>query len=346
MERSRLRPSGERTLPIELVQEAAAFAASRGWDVPAVLREAGIPNGLVSQSWTRITEAQAVQFTQAVWQLTDDEAFGMADHPLPRGSFRLLLYGAISAPDLGSALKRLEGFTHAMPALPSVRVSPVGPDDPDLTRILLDLHHGNKPEYRVLAWTALAIVHRVSAWAIGRPLDLVRVELPAGASASSELADEMFGAPQVHDADAVALVLRTRALRGAIVRDTAALDDFVASSPVGLLRRTRNRRASSAHRVRALVLRDIRTGRPQAETMAERLHVSPATLRRQLAAESTSLREIRDTALRDAAVVALTEGEAPIAQIAADLGFSETSAFTRAFRRWTGHAPSAYRDKR
>lgn len=173
------------------------------------------------------------------------------------------------------ALKRLEGFTHAMPALPSVRVSPVGPDAPDLTRIRLDLDHWNKPEYRVLAWTALAIVHRVSAWAIGRPLDLVRVELPAGASASSELADEMFGAPQVDDADAVALVQRTRALRCAIVRDAAALDDFVASSPVGLLRRMRNRRASSADRVRALVLRDIRTGRPQAETIAERLHVSP-----------------------------------------------------------------------
>ncbi|MFE4574376.1 AraC family transcriptional regulator [Streptomyces chartreusis] len=337
MERSRPPLSG--TLPSELVQEVAVFAASHGWDVPALLREAGIPN---SPS-TRITEAQGVRLVQMVWRLTDDEAFGMADHPLPRGSFRLLCYGVIGAPDLGSALKRLEGFTDAIPAVASVRMSPVGPEEPDLTRIALGIHSVSNPEHRVLVWTAMAVVHRVSAWAIGRPLDLVRVEFPTPPLASSELADKVFGAPQVYRADSVALVLKTRDLSAAIVRDTAALDDFIASSPASLLRRTSNRHSNTAERVRTLIQRDIRAGRPQAGTIAKRLHMSPATLRRQLAAESTSLREIRDTALRDAAIVALTEGEAPIAQIAADLGFSESSAFTRAFRRWTGHPPSVYR---
>jgi len=68
-----------------------------------------------------------------------------------------------------------------------------------------------------------------------------------------------------------------------------------------------------------------------------------STLRRQLASEGTSVRAIRDEVLRDAAVSALAHGDLPMAAIARHLGFSEASAFTRAFRRWTGSAPSDYR---
>jgi AraC-like DNA-binding protein len=43
------------------------------------------------------------------------------------------------------------------------------------------------------------------------------------------------------------------------------------------------------------------------------------------------------------AVASLERGGEPIAALAERLGFSEPSAFTRAFRRWTGRAPTSYR---
>ncbi len=46
---------------------------------------------------------------------------------------------------------------------------------------------------------------------------------------------------------------------------------------------------------------------------------------------------------RDAAIAGLAEGGEPIAELAARLGFSEDTAFHRAFRRWTGTTPGAYR---
>ena len=41
----------------------------------------------------------------------------------------------------------------------------------------------------------------------------------------------------------------------------------------------------------------------------------------------------------------LTDTRVPLAQIAAALGYSEASAFTRAFRRWSGQAPTTWRDE-
>lgn len=46
---------------------------------------------------------------------------------------------------------------------------------------------------------------------------------------------------------------------------------------------------------------------------------------------------------RDAAIAGLAEGNEPIAELAARLGFSEDTSFHRAFRRWTGTTPGAYR---
>lgn len=331
--------SPSRTLPIELVRQAAAFATAHGMDVDAVLRAAGIPGGLARHGRARITESQGVRIVQALWDLTDDEAFGLAEHPLPRGSFRLLCYGVLGAPDLREAVARLSGFAAAIPALPVIELA----EDETEARILVRVPGADDPADQLVVWVALGLLHRVGAWLAGRPLDLLRLEMPVPEAVSAEIVDLVFGAPARYDEPAAALVLDRRVLAAPITRTAAELDAFIASSPSGLLSRPRRSRAGTADRVRRLVVRGLRTGQPTAREVARSLGVSEPTLRRQLTLEGTSFREIRDGVLRDAAITALSERTDPIATIAAELGFSEASAFTRAFRRWTGDAPSAYR---
>lgn len=91
------------------------------------------------------------------------------------------------------------------------------------------------------------------------------------------------------------------------------------------------------------VLLETRVGFPSLEETARRLHVTPRTLHRRLAAEGSAFREVLEELRHRSAVDQLASGEATIDEVAYILGYSDPANFRRAFRRWTGMAPSEYR---
>ena len=96
-------------------------------------------------------------------------------------------------------------------------------------------------------------------------------------------------------------------------------------------------------RVRRVVLASL--DEPVSLTsIASRLGTSARTLRRQLEREGRSLRSIVDDLRHERADVLIASGT-PIKEIAFGLGFSEPSAFSRAYKRWTGSAPRPARVK-
>jgi AraC-like DNA-binding protein len=80
-----------------------------------------------------------------------------------------------------------------------------------------------------------------------------------------------------------------------------------------------------------------------AESLADVLAMHRRTLHRRFAAEGTQFRTVVNEVRFEMARQLLTDTNLPLAQIAATLDFSECSAFTRAFRRWSGDTPSAWR---
>ncbi len=97
---------------------------------------------------------------------------------------------------------------------------------------------------------------------------------------------------------------------------------------------------SIAARTRDLVLRQP-TLDLSLDGVARAMHLSPRTLQRQLAAEGTSMRALAEETRRARALTLLERGQS-IHEVAAILGYT-ASAFHRAFRRWTGQTPEAYR---
>jgi AraC-like DNA-binding protein len=77
--------------------------------------------------------------------------------------------------------------------------------------------------------------------------------------------------------------------------------------------------------------------------IARQLRMSTRTLKRRLAERGTSFREIVDDIRRQRALLLVADRGLSIDEIAGRLGYTETPNFTRAFRRWTGATPSAYR---
>jgi AraC-like DNA-binding protein len=85
---------------------------------------------------------------------------------------------------------------------------------------------------------------------------------------------------------------------------------------------------------------------PSIELAAEIAGLSPRTLRRRLADEGTSWRRIVDDARLEACDRLLRDPGRSLGEIAAELGYSDQANMSRAFRRWTGECPSAYRRRR
>jgi AraC-like DNA-binding protein len=88
---------------------------------------------------------------------------------------------------------------------------------------------------------------------------------------------------------------------------------------------------------------ELSEGAPEPNKIARRLALSPSGLREQLRREGTNFRALLDDARKERAAELLRANERSISEIALLLGFSETSAFTRAYTRWHGVPPRSAR---
>lgn len=102
-------------------------------------------------------------------------------------------------------------------------------------------------------------------------------------------------------------------------------------------------RGHVAMRVRARLTEQLSSGHASQESIADALHMSVRSLQRCLDNEGTSYKSLVDETRRELAAHYIAESHRSINEITYLLGFSEPSNFSRAFRRWTGKSPSAYR---
>ena len=96
-------------------------------------------------------------------------------------------------------------------------------------------------------------------------------------------------------------------------------------------------------RLRALVVSRLGHGVPDIAEASRQLAMAPRTLQRHLAAEGASFKELIDVTRREAAERLLSDRSLAVSEVGYVLGFSEPSAFHRAFRRWHGMTPQKYR---
>lgn len=96
-------------------------------------------------------------------------------------------------------------------------------------------------------------------------------------------------------------------------------------------------------RLRGAIVAGLRENAANLTDCARRMHCSSRTLQRRLESAGTTFQDSVDAARREIAVAYLRDPRLKLSEVALLLGYSEQSAFTRAFARWTGKPPTAFR---
>ncbi|MBW1598850.1 AraC family transcriptional regulator [Streptomyces sp. JJ38] len=345
-----------RTVAIHHVRAALHGARRRGLPPAPLLERAGIAPGLLHEDLARVSAQQFARLVRELWHALDDELLGLGHRPCKMGTFatmcRLAVYGGR---DLRTALRRAADFYDLFPSGPRLRLVEPGGSSGGAGGAAADGTGGGAGEDAALELdatdfdgpchfgteTTAVVAHRFAGWLVRRPVPLRRAEFAHPAPGHVLEYDLMFGAPCAFGTRRTALVFPRALLDAPVLQDEAGLRAFLRRAPDAILARS-DFAGTASSQVRRLLGHALPGPLPSPEQIADLMAVSPQTLRRRLAAEGTSFQQVRDRTRRDHAIAVLAGGRSSIEQLSQELGFSEPSAFHRAFRRWTGSTPRAY----
>lgn len=166
------------------------------------------------------------------------------------------------------------------------------------------------------------------------------VLLPRSKPRESFPYDRFFRAPVRFDQEMAALVF----LADLLDKRVEGADPVVRRLAEGRIRQLEAKQSSNlTDELRRYLRTQVTRQRCKAERVARMRLVHRRTLSRHLRAEGTTFRQLSNEALFRVAKQLLTDTSMSLTQISTALNFSEPAAFTHAFRRWSGMAPSAWR---
>ena len=332
-------PLPDRSVSIAFVRSAVQALDTAGR--AAVLAEAGIAAPLLAQDAARVPAQAFARLWMAVARALDDEFFGLDARRMKVGTFAMLCHALAGQPTVGAALRQaLRGFGLFFDDI-SARLQVAG------GQAVLQIDNrirAGADASRFADETLLVMLHGLLCWLAGRRVPLARVDWAHAAPAHADEYRRMFGPLQRFGAPGTAALFDARVLSAATTVTPASLKAFLRDAPQSVfLKQVVS--TNLGDRARRLCRSALDSGAP-APTLADlgrALGLSTATLRRRLDAEGAAWGPLKDAVRRDLALQLLAEGRLSVADIATRLGFEDASTFYRAFRKWTGSAPGAWR---
>ena len=304
-----------------------------------VLRIAGIPDEVLGSSYARVTAGAFSALWLAVARELDDEFFGLDARRMKVGSFALLCQSVLHADNVDRALKRtLAGFRILLDDIEAeLRLE----DGHAVVVIANRIRPPADPRFAVEA--LLVMIHGLMCWLTGQRIPILRAEFayprPAHASEYTAMFSERLG----FDAACTQIRFEASILGAPIVQSAGTLRQFLRTAPQSVFLKYKNEDSWTARLRRRLRASVGGSDWPLLNDLAGEFHVTAATLRRRLEAEGTSYQDVKDQLRRDLAIERLCNSSMSVADIAALVGFRETSAFHRAFKKWNGVQPGEYR---
>jgi AraC-like DNA-binding protein len=327
--------------------------SAQGWLVPQLIgwvEQQGIDAARIrklpdlsdlSDPDLRVPEASMETAWRLAATLTHDDAIGVhLAEWLPRGALDLVEYAFRSSASLAAALERLVRYGRVLSDRVAARMDTSGEGLMLLVRDAgsTTLHHG-RTEF------ALAAVLKLARDGTGQNMTPLQVSFAHSAPADVSEHRRFFRVPVRFGAGSTSMILSA----ADAARPMLGADEALSSIVRRRLEKALSERESSVEgpfsgRVRHLLVEHLGATTITPTDMAKALAVSHRTLSRRLAVEGTSFRGILDDVRQEFACALLQDRSLSVGDVAFFLQYSEPTAFYRAFRRWTGRTPQAFRE--
>lgn len=315
-----------------LVRPLLFAVGSRG---PAALAELLRATGLTAETCADADARIDADMLRAAWR----EAIRITGDPLlpihlatalPPGALGVVEYLVRSAPTAGEALALGLRFLNILDSVARAELAD-GERDDEIE--LLALVESPIPHEAYFA--AVVGQGRVLAGEDFRPVAVDFIHVPDGDLAAYEA---FFRAPVRFGAPCARLVLSRASLAVPLATADANLLPILIRHAEELLARCQGPAPTTTEQARQVIARLLRRNQHDVEQVAAALGLTGRSLQRRLKDEGTTFQAVRDHVRCELAITYLKAG-ASTAEVSFLLGFSEASAFFRAFKRWTGVTP-------
>ena len=312
-------------------------------DKQRLLAAAGFAEGSVRDVTQRTSIVKLARLWRAVLRATGDPVVGLTIGATVDGErFGLGARAAQHAEDLRAVLVRFAKYASLINDLLECRLE----ETPPLARFSVRLHWNVLGLERHAVDITFAGIARWARSHLRRPLAIHEIRVKHSLTATASRYREHLAAPVVFGASRNELVFDAVALDERVVARDAELGQLLERYATLELARIPVVTALPA-RVAQVVRRRLEEhGSIELADVAAQLDMSPRSLQRNLRDHSTSYSMLVDEARRSLAPVWLADPDANVEQVGFRLGYSEPTAFIRAFKKWYGVTPGVFRRAR
>lgn len=310
-----------------------------GGDVDAIFGRAGLDTGELDSPYNELNLRQYCALFEEAATQTGNDNFGLHfGHRFAPRRLGAIGYVAISSPTLAAGIRNLVRY---FPAHQDDSVLSLECDD-DVVWLHYQIIHPQITGRRQDAELSLGMFCNIFWHAVGerwRPLEISFEHGPPDGRSEHEA---RFGAPVKFGQRTNSIAFQRRDL-DAPIRDS---DPYLLSVIEPLLAQRRQMRGGPGDFVERLRARiRLRLGQSSLSLcrVAEELDMSPGALQRRLREHGLAFQDMVRASRRDLALRYVRHGDMALTDVALALGYSEQSAFSRAFRAWTGMSPRRYR---
>ncbi|MCY1062611.1 AraC family transcriptional regulator [Nannocystis sp. SCPEA4] len=315
-----------------------AAAARTGRPLAELAQRVRVSPSTIGDATARVPHSTAIAVWEAMASASGEPAFGVfAAELVGAAPFDIVDLALAHTADVATMMRQFLRYQALYHEANDARFELRGE-----LAVLGHRFRGELPRSRHLSQFLLAVWTIKLRRATGRRELLTEVRLRDPASSDAAPLERSFAAPLRFGADEDALVFPPEVLGLPVQGVDAGLARTLLPQLEHELR-GRGGEAAFVAELRAQVQALLGEGDTLARSVARALGTSERTMQRRLRQAGTSLRDVVDEVRREAALAQLGRPDATVTDIAFMLGFSDLSAFSRAFRRWTGASPSEYR---